>query len=606
MVKECIYALVVLFILNLIVASCAQISAPIGGVKDSIPPKLIRSVPVNYSGNYKEKNLVLEFDEYFTMKNIQQQLVISPPMKEKPKIILKSKKLIIDLKNDLKDSTTYTLNFGDAIMDLHENNPLKDFEFVFSTGNVVDSLLFKGKILNAFDHKPVENMLVMLYKNYSDSTPVKQIPDFYDKTDKMGVFSIRNIASAKYRIFALKDVNANYLFDKPNEEIAYLDTLIIPSAKFSQFTDTIKVTKKNAVSSDSLVKRYKTVFFPDTLMLYSFQEDTKKQYIAGNNRPEKMRCVLAFGRPVKTEVKMKLLNNLASAPYFTLEQNLMKDSLTYWLNDSLIYNADSLQWQVSYEKLDSLKRPYTEVDTIVFKYSKKQETEPTDKKSDKGKRNTKLQEANTKIIKNKRVSCDIESAKTLNLGENIVLQTPYPLVKFNLSGIKLWELKKDTVYKELKFKIIPDSALIRKFFISSDWKEDTKYRLLMDTTAVADIYSNAYDTLKVDFITRKEADYATLILEIIDLAEPVVLQIIEEPSRIAKVLYIDKPQKMKINYLNPGKYRLKMLFDPNRNRNWDTGNYLKNVQPEKVLFYNGEVTAKVNFDLVIRWNVKGQ
>jgi hypothetical protein len=147
----------------ILAAGCAKISSPTGGPKDKEPPVILKSVPLNGSKNFKGKKIVITFNEYVALDNINEKFMVSPPMENKPVILVRGKNVIIEYDEELRDSTTYTFYFQDAVGDLNEGNPINNYQFVFSTGSVIDSLSVTGNIFKASDLNPPEATLAMLY-----------------------------------------------------------------------------------------------------------------------------------------------------------------------------------------------------------------------------------------------------------------------------------------------------------------------------------------------------------------------------------------------------------------------------------------------------------
>ncbi|MFI5220623.1 MAG: Ig-like domain-containing domain [Bacteroidia bacterium] len=210
----------------LLLCSCANRIAPSGGEKDTNPPKLVSSSPENFSTDFSQKEIIIRFDEFVELSDINKQLIISPLIDPSPEITANKNTLKIKFEKPLAENTTYTFNFGSSIVDVHEKNTGENFQFVFSTGSFIDSLSVSGTIENAFNLKTEKGILVMLYKSFEDSTPSKTPPDYYAKTNDAGNFQINNIAAGSYTLFALKDKNSNFLFDQPDEEIAFMNALI--------------------------------------------------------------------------------------------------------------------------------------------------------------------------------------------------------------------------------------------------------------------------------------------------------------------------------------------------------------------------------------------
>ena len=312
---------------------CANAVAPTGGPKDERPPVVVETLPENRSTNFIGKKIEITFDEYITLENANQNVLISPPLNEKPDIKLKNKTVVIKFKEDLASNTTYTINFGSSIKDLHEGNLFKDYVFSFSTGDVIDTLSIAGKVLNAESKKPVEDAYVSLYaadRDNLDSLPLTTKPNYITKTDKEGKFSLNGLADKKYLVFALKDVNSNLYFDQPNEEVAFLDTLVPASYPWTppkpQPLDTTAIdslamqvdtlamdTLPNQLdtlvnSMDSVVFETKTTKVYDqnalNLTLYMFTEVDSTQVLLEKKLVEEGLLRFVFRHPAKEAVVM--------------------------------------------------------------------------------------------------------------------------------------------------------------------------------------------------------------------------------------------------------------------------------------------------------------
>ncbi len=210
--------------------SCASTGNPSGGPKDETPPKIIEEKSqANFQTNYTPEKFELHFDEWIELKDIYKQFIVSPPMVNPPKVKQRGKKITVDFSESdtLRQGVTYTLNFGQAIVDFREGNALRNYSYVFSTGDFIDSLQVNGKVTDSFTKEPVEDMLVMLYDNLEDSSFYKERPFYFSRTDEEGLYDINYLKSDTFRLVALADANLNYRYDGSIEKIAFLDTLII-------------------------------------------------------------------------------------------------------------------------------------------------------------------------------------------------------------------------------------------------------------------------------------------------------------------------------------------------------------------------------------------
>ena len=222
-----------IFILILVFGGCANIgSPPQGGKKDETPPKLnISKSTKNFQTNFKKQDIILTFDEYVELKDAFNQVIVSPPLQKRWKLTKKLKTVKFEFDDDevLRADATYTINFGEAVRDFNESNPVPDLRFVFSTGDLIDSMEVSGNIVDALTGKPVEGALLMLYDNLSDTVVRTERPFYFAKTDEKGAYKIQNVKNDTFKVFALKDSDLNYLFNQETELIGFPDSTILLS-----------------------------------------------------------------------------------------------------------------------------------------------------------------------------------------------------------------------------------------------------------------------------------------------------------------------------------------------------------------------------------------
>lgn len=274
-------------------------------------------------------------------------------MDELPEFRLKGKKLIIDLKSPLIPSTTYVINFGDAIVDLTEGNKAAGLQYVFSTGEFLDSLQFAAQVTNAFDQKPEKDILVMLYSNLSDTMPYKGIPDYFGKTDQAGNVVINFIREGKYRAIALGDENSNYKYNPPLEPIGFADSLITPTA-----------------ADSSAIPLPFRLFLP---------EDTI-QYIADTKSKPYGELLVVFHQPADSVAVIPLENEQV----LVTERGVVGDSLWIWMKNRgdfpdmdrtrLVINSDSsltdtVKWNLSSRKAETATGAMELRDNLLYNFN---------------------------------------------------------------------------------------------------------------------------------------------------------------------------------------------------------------------------------------------
>lgn len=212
-------------------SGCAQIGMPTGGPRDTIPPKLVRSSPPINSTNFTGNKITLTFDEYVNVQDVGNNVIVSPLQKINPQVDYKLRTVTVKLKDTLLPNTTYSINFGDAIADNNENNPLHNFTYVFSTGNTIDSLELSGKVLVAESGRADSSLIVLLYRNTEDSAVQKTRPNYVAKLNGSGNFRLKNLSPGTYKIYALKDGDGSKTYSSRSELFAFADKPVIISEK---------------------------------------------------------------------------------------------------------------------------------------------------------------------------------------------------------------------------------------------------------------------------------------------------------------------------------------------------------------------------------------
>lgn len=209
--------------------SCANVGYPSGGEVDKTAPKATAFEPTNETKNFTSNNIVIHFDEYIQLKDVDNQVLISPPFEHKAEIVAKGKYVSIKIKDTLLPNTTYLFQFKNAIVDNNEGNVLPSLDYVFSTGDHLDSLSVKGKVVDGLTLKPDENIAVLLYSEFTDSAIAKSHPVYMTKTDKNGVFKFKYLKQGLYKIIALKDDDRSLTYNNASEKMAFSTDTILPA-----------------------------------------------------------------------------------------------------------------------------------------------------------------------------------------------------------------------------------------------------------------------------------------------------------------------------------------------------------------------------------------
>lgn len=572
-----------------IISSCANIGMPAGGLKDTIPPVLLSTNPELRALNFKGDNVRFTFNEYILPDEISETLVISPPLVKKPTVRTKSKTLIIQFNEDLKDSATYSLDFKNSVVDNNEKNPLKNLRFSFSTGPDYDSLRIAGRVVNSFNLEPLEKALVLLQSNLHDSAVFKVIPDYIAKTDENGLFMIDNITAGEYHLFALNDLNNDLKYNEGAEEIAFVNDIIVPRAEFHESQDTL------VKGVDSLLVLGHTHFYPDPVYLRYFTEDIFEQFIETSERSARNKCVFVFNESVEDTFDIQLIGHEAEN-WSIREFNENMDSLVLWIADTTVASYDSLYMELSYFKLDSTSQPFVFKDTLLMTYS---EAKVDEKKSRKRGDEEKPEE---KVVPQFGWQADIPG--TMELNGNIRLTSPEPIASFDSTTIKLY-LKEDTLKTPLPIQIQKDDKVYRSYLISYKWEPETEYVFSIDSAACFNIYGISSKAFTRGFKTREEDYYGSLTFSFSNVQGPMVVQLLKNDDKedVIKQAFFSKDGDVNFNMLIPEKYKVKVIYDTNNNGQWDTGSYQDKIQPEQVSYINEVIKLRSNWSENHQWDL---
>ncbi len=592
-----IFKLLVSIITILFLVRCAQIGTISGGPKDETPPKMVSSTPPNYATNFKEKKIKIDFDEYIALKEIENQFNISPPLKKKPKIWIKDKSVIVQYTDTLLDTTTYTLSFGNAIVDNNEGNVLQNFEFVFSTGPYLDSLGIWGSVVDAFTLKPSKNpVLVMLYNNLLDSAVYSERPLYTGRTDKDGNFTINNVKPGKYRLYAITDLNFNFKYDPQVEFFAFYDSVINLYPTTLGKTDSVhlqhmiddfnknETVKKDREIDSAKLRNIKNSIHADIRM---FVEKDKKQYIKYYDRPDRRQLIMKFNTSLIDDSISLLPLFVKPVESWFLMEPLRKnsDSLIFWLTDTTLINLDTIRLAIGYKQNLPFKITSWKTDTILFRF--------LDKDVEKRKK-TLVQTMQLKLTIN----------EPMDLNSQIIIETQYPISEVNHSNIEFF-IKTDTVYKPINFELEQDSFSTRMYYLKNKWQPSSNYQIKIYPHAFNSIYHLTCDTIIKTFTTRLLEYYGTLHLNLVNFSYPIIVQLVGKDSEKPEYeQYVTKPNKITFEYVQPKEYRLKIIFDTDGNKEYTTGDFLLHRQPEKVLYYNDLIKMRSNWETEINWELK--
>jgi hypothetical protein len=504
---------------------------------------------------------------------------------------------------------------------LNEGNPLKNFQFEFSTGSEFDSLYLGGIMHDAFNFSTEAGWYILLYDKFNDTIPRTTLPNFVAKTDENGQFFVTNLKKKPYYIFGLYDLNNNLLFDLPNEKIAFLDSTLSPGFEEKVFVDTLSIIQsvsndlKDTIRVDSLVTHKHMVTNIGNVRMYMFVEDFEQQYFIQSYRPEKQQIIFSFNKEIKDSISVvPLVEKDLDSDWILQEKLETHDSLVYWITDTSIFSSDSLWVQLNYTMKDSSQNNYIKTDTLLLRYTDTQEKKVDTKKEKKGKGRINLDFLNTSedkgvedtIIPPSELTFIHNAKSPFDLNRSLELQARFPIKFIDRNRFVFSLVEDDTVKTPKKFKLSHPEFELRNYIMSFEKDEEESYELLIPAGAITDIYGNINDTLLYSFNTRTLDYYSTISMKIVDVKDLSIVQILDDKQIVLEERTIYSDTTLFFDYLAPSKYQFKLYYDSNKNGKWDTGNFKELKQAEKVFYYPflpETLETKSNVDIENTWEL---
>ena len=531
---------------SLVLSRCAQIVGPSGGPKDTTPPTAVQYEPDSAAVSFSGKKIEIAFNEYIQLSELQKQVEINPFVQIQPEIRVKGKSVIIEWKDTLRQNTTYSIFFGDAIRDITENNKKNGFRYVFSTGPSIDTLSVKGMVRTLPDMKTEKGILVMLYDLSDDSLPYHTMPTYFTRTQDNGSFLIPNVHPGKYKIFALKDANGDFLYNLPEETIGFSDTLL-----------DLRSNRK--------------------VDLLLFREEPSRQKLIKATYPERGHLFFVFAKPVEQDLKLQFLSR-APQEKVIYEYSKNTDTLHYWFADEL---KDSLKLRVLYrgEVLDSLKfKPVS-----------------SDAESGSGRG------ARWACV----VSANVRTGQVFDLNREITLTFNHPLQAVNSgSGIVFTRDSVDISSWFTRKKYDDYIGKRRITMDSTQAKEGASYKLMIPAGTFIDIYGLPNDTLKAEYKAQEEKNYGSLKLNLkMNIRIAYILEMVNDAGQRFSYASSDKGV-FSFTLLPPGNYKIRIIYDKDGDGKWTTGNYLKKRKPETVLYFSSPQTIRAGWENEVDWKVE--
>lgn len=595
-----------LLVCLLLIAGCANRGiGPQGGPKDEKPPQVVKESPENGTLNYNGKRVDIVFNEYIQLDDVSKNVLISPPQQHPPEVKAVGKKIMLVFEEPLQDSTTYTIDFGNAIGDFHEKNVLKGYTLSFSTCDVIDSLEVNGYIVNAEDLNPVSGVIIGIHANLDDTAFSKTPFTRVGKTDQNGHFYVKNIREADYRIYGLGDVSRDFIY-QPGEGLAFTEDIIHPYChteleRDTVWRDTIDIVANDSIGFDTITTRVVdtiryatyTYYEPNDVILWYFNEDKTRHYFQRCFREKAHFFRLQFAAPqdslpVVRALRPSEVDSTKSdsawvdwMDYALLQHSSGNDTIIYWLTDSLVIKQDTLYMEMTYMKSDSLYNLVAQTDTVLAVYRAPRVSE----------------KAKALMEKNKKppvLAIQSNASAGFDVYKDLILSMPTPVKEWVSDSLHLFH-KIDTVYKPLRFSLEPVDSAYLQFRVVFPWKPEQQYELRIDSAAFFDVYGVTNKAGKHQLQLKSLDEYSTLTVKLSTYDDRARLQLLDKSEKIIKELPASRAGT-KFEYISPNTYYLRLYIDENEDGKWTTGDWATHRQPEPVYYFPSKLQLRANWE----------
>ena len=559
--------------------NCARQLAPTGGPKDTLPPVVVSMKPEFATRNFNHKTIFVEFDEYVQLKDLQKEFYTSPGMAKKPSVTLRKKGVRIDIRDTLRENTTYALNFGGSIADNNEGNPYHGFRYVFSTGPEIDSMVMSGYTADAFKGDSVSKTFIWFFDASLDSVPAydsvafNNIPEAIGRAHGNGIFVAENLKPKDYRIYAVYDANNNQQYDAGSDMIGFLDSVYNPAhmPPFGMWFDT---TRLYNVADPQLYFRM-------------FTDATKKrQYLVSSDRAMQHRVVLTFGAPYP-QIDRITFSNIDTTKVIREYLKPTRDSIALWLDIPADQLPDTVKGQVTFMRHDSLYvlAPHTQELKLFWKKFESRQQEREREKREK-EREKAIEEGLEPPKEENPFKYTLAVSGNVNPERSFDIVFDYPLASMDSTAIALTQGEGEAS-RTVPFTLRRDTMNLRKYTLDVKWNPGEVYLFTIPPGALADIAGQTNDTIMKRLEVMEPTKYAKLNVAITGKTpgSTYVLQLQDEKGTVLD----EKPGAVTgtytFNYVPPGKVRIMVIEDMNNNGMWDTGNMVERRQPERTELY---------------------
>ena len=594
---------IVLLFGGALLTKCASTMTPTGGPKDTLPPVIVLMEPNNFSTNIDTLHppkILIGFNEYVQIKDLQKELYTSPAMKKKPSVVRCGQGIVVTIKDTLIPNTTYAINFGSSILDNNEGNPLHSMRYVFSTGPEIDSMYMSGYTADSYKADSVGKSFIYFFIADSveqpkdwDSTMFKYKPAVIARAEKNGIFIAQNLKPVDYRIYAFEDTNNNMEYEPSVDQIGFLDTVYNP-----------KYMPDFYIWFDSL-RRYPSA---DPQLYFRMFKDRRfaRQTLSAQERLNRHKAMLYFGAP-NPEVTSIRFDSIPEDKVIYDPKTVGKDTVALWFDMAPEELPDTIKGEITYFKHDSINNLVETTDKLRLAWVKTETKEERKKREELEKEREKAEKNGEEWVEPEQPNpfkITIPTSGDYNKDKVFNMEFDYPLTKFDTAAIVFTMTSEQiTEPQNVEFHFIQDTLNRQKYRLQTEWAPKAKYELLIPAGVFENVARESNDTLKYSY-TGSNPDKFALVNVNVKGTHPkakYIMQLTNAQGKVQKEICNVTPGKYKFEYVTPGDIMLRVVEDMNANGKWDTGDMVLMRQPERTEIFKNEdgvelITTKENWE----------
>ena len=596
-------AAVLLLFATAFLSRCASMMTPTGGPRDTLPPVILNMTPDNFSVNrptVHHEKIYIEFDEFVQLKDQQKEFFTSPQMKKKPLVSMRGKGIVVQLRDTLEANTTYALNFGSAVRDNNEGNPLYSMRYVFSTGPTIDSMIFSGYTADSYKADSVSKSFIWFFPADSvenvaeyDSTIFKYKPAVIARAENNGIFIAQNLKPIPYRVYAVQDKNDNQMYEPGSDQVGFLEKSYNP-AEMPDF----------AMWYDS-IRQYVTA--EPQLYLRMFTDKAfRRQSLSQTERPLQHKAMLYFGA-AHPRIERIRFDSIPEDRVIVDPQTVGRDTIALWFNMPSSALPDTIKGEITYFKHDTVNvlQEVTEPLKLSWRLIETKEQEKEREKLERDRR--KAEAAGEEWVEPKKenpFAYKLPLTGEINPENNLTVDFDYPLTRLDSAAMLLTLTRSDNSIEDVPVRFVRDTGLLRRWHIEAPWTSGGQYTLTIPKGAITDVAGFSNDSIVGKYTVLDPEKFATVKIHVKgkDDKAKYILQLLDGSNALKQEKRDVTTGDWQFNYVPAGEIKFRIIEDMNGNGKWDTGNVVERLQPERAEIYandEGEDTfaTKTNWEV---------